>query len=168
MKLDIPFFKQDTDYTCGPAALQMAFLFLGTFTSEKKLAKVARTNSEIGTTHRGMIDTALKQKFYCYVNKNSTINEIRHFVRLSFPVIIDYTEPSSDTGHYAIISGYQDRHVILNDPWNGEGFKLSEAEFVSRWYDNHDGNNPCASWMMALSKEPFNLGKQYSPDLSSL
>lgn len=164
MKLDIPFFKQDTDYTCGPAALQMAFLFLGTFRSEQHLAKAAGTTSEIGTTHEGMIRTALEQKFYCYVNQNSTINEVRHFIKLGFPVIIDYTEPSSDTGHYAIVSGYQDGHIILNDPWNGAGFRVSEDEFAARWYDDHNGHNPCNSWMMALSKEPFALGRQYTPN----
>jgi len=29
MKLNIPFYKQDTEYTCGPVSLQMAFCFGG-------------------------------------------------------------------------------------------------------------------------------------------
>ena len=164
MKLKIPFVYQETAYTCGPAVLQMAFSFLGKFKSEKRLATEAGTNSAVGTTHQGMIDTALQENFYCYINQDSTIEEIKYFVKLGFPVIVDYTEPSSDEGHYSIVSGYQDGHIILNDPWNGKGFSLTTADFLSRWHDSHSGHRTCVQWMMVLSKEPFNLGRQYAPN----
>ncbi len=164
MKLNIPFYKQDTGYTCGPASLQMAFSFLGKFKSESALTKEAKTNKE-GTTHEGMIETALREKFYCYVNEGSSIEEIKYFVHLGLPVIVDYTEPSGEDGHYAVMSGYQDGHIILNDPWNGKGFKLPEKEFISRWYDDHKLNHRCERWIMVLSKTEINIGKQYTPHL---
>lgn len=164
MKLKIPFAWQKTMYTCGPASLHMAFSLLGwEKKSERSLSLEAGTNKENGTTHQGMIDTALIQNFYCYVNAGSTIEEIRYFIKCGLPVIVDYTEPSSDVGHYAIVSGYQDGHIILNDPWHGKGFTLTEAKFTSRWHDNHEGRRTCTHWLMALSKEPFNLGRQYAP-----
>lgn len=163
MKLTIPYHEQETEYTCGPASLQMAFSLLGKFESEKTIAVHAETNSEEGTRHQGMIDAALREKFYCYVNADSSIKEMKYFINLGFPVIVDYTEPSSDTGHYAVVSGYKNRHIILNDPWNGQGFTIAEAELVARWHDPHNGRNGCNQWMMVVSREPFSLGKQYIP-----
>jgi|SRR3989344_1751499 len=162
MKLNIPFYKQDTEYTCGPTSLQMAFSFLGKFKSEHTLAREAKTNKD-GTTHEGMIETALREKFYCYVNEGSSIEEIKYFIHLGFPVIIDYTEPSGEDGHYAVVSGYQDGYVVLNDPWNGKNFKISEKEFISRWHDCHPTHHMCVRWMMVLSKTEFSMGKQYVP-----
>ncbi|KKU81813.1 MAG: Pseudomurein-binding repeat-containing protein [Parcubacteria group bacterium GW2011_GWA1_47_8] len=164
MKLAVPYHEQETEYTCGPASLQMAFLLLGKFKSEKTIAVHAETNREEGTRHRGMIAAALREKFYCYVNADSSIKEIKYFINLGFPVVIDYTEPSSEEGHYAVVSGYKNKHIILSDSWNGKDFTLTETELVSRWYDPHNGHNGCNQWMMVVSKEPFSLGKQYIPE----
>lgn len=163
MKLKIPFYKQDTEYTCGPVSLQMAFSFLGKFKSERALAGEAKTNKN-GTTHQGMIETALKEKFFCYVNEGSSVEEIKHFIRLGFPVIVDYIEPSGNDGHYAVVSGYHHGNIVLNDPWNGKDFKLSEKEFLVRWHDCHLRNHVCTHWIMVLSKTNFSLGRQYIPD----
>ncbi len=142
----------------------MAFSFLGKFKSESALTKEAKTNKD-GTSHQGMVETALREKFYCYVNEGSSIEEIKYFIHLRLPVVVDYTQPSGEDGHYAVVSGYQDEHIILNDPWNGKNFKLSEKEFVSRWHDCHPGNHTCTWWIMVLSKTEFNMGKQYTPHL---
>lgn len=162
MRINIPFYKQDTAYTCGPAALQMAFSLLGKFKSEKALAQEAGTNKN-GTTHQGMIDTALGEKFYCYVNEGSSLEEVKYFIHCGLPVIVDYTEPSGEEGHYAVVSGYQDGRIILNDPWNGKDFKLAEKEFITRWHDCHPHNHVCKRWMLVLARKPFDLGKQYIP-----
>ena len=36
--IDVPYFKQDTDYTCGPASLQMVLAYFGIRESEEALA----------------------------------------------------------------------------------------------------------------------------------
>lgn len=165
MKLNIPFYRQDTGYTCGPTALQMAFSFLGKFKSEKNIAREAGTQSKTGTSHHGMIEAALREKFYCYVNEGSTLDELKYFIKLGHPVIVNYIEPSSDEGHYAVVTGYNNKHITLNDPWNGKDFNISEQSFLARWHDMHEGRHPCTSWIMVLGTEPFSLGKQYAPDL---
>lgn len=163
MKLNIPFYKQDTTYTCGPAVLKMVFSLLGKFKSEEKLAKEAKTTRNDGTNHEGMIDAALQEKFYCYVNEGSSLDEVKYFINRGFPVVVDYTEPSGEEGHYAVVSGHQNGHVMLNDPWNGKNFKLTDKEFTSRWHDGHGGHHRCERWIMVISREAFNLGKQYIP-----
>lgn len=163
MKIDIPFYKQDTAYTCGPVALQMAAAFLGKHASERNLARIAHTVAKKGTAHAGMIAAARAEGLYCYVNEGSSLEEITQFLRLGIPVIVDYTEPSGEEGHYAVVAGRNHGELLLNDPWNGKDFKISEKEFLARWHDKHPSGFSCERWMMALSREAFSTGKQYVP-----
>lgn len=162
MKLKIPFYQQDTDHTCGPVALQMALSFLGDFKSEKSLSKEAHTNHDVGTKHNAMIETARKEGFYCYVNNNSSLNEIKRFIISDLPAIIHFAEPQADEEHYAVVVGFEKREIILNDPWNGKNFKMKKKEFMSRWRGSQ-GNHQYKKWIMVISKNDFELGKQYFP-----
>lgn len=161
MKLKIPFYSQKTSFSCGPASLQMIFSYFKKPTTQKSLMRKAHTTHE-GTIHQNIINVALKEKFYCYVNNNSTIHEIKHFVDSGYPVIINYTEPSSEEGHYSIVRGYDKKGIVMNDPWNGKDFRLTEKEFLSRWHDHHK-HHQYKKWMMVISKTDLQLGKQYLP-----
>lgn len=159
--LDLKYFKQDNGYSCGPASLQMVFSYFGKKLGEAKLAKLAKTTKS-GTSHVNMINLARKEGFYCYVHNNSSINQIKHFIDLNLPVIINYIEPKSEEGHYAVVVGYKRNKIILDDPWNGKNFKISIKEFKKRWYDYHK-KHKYSRWILVISKKKFNLGKQYSP-----
>lgn len=162
MKLKIPFHYQNKDYTCGPASLQMVFSFFGKYEEQGKLAKMMHTTSENGTCHSQLIDAAREEGFYCYVNNNSTIDEVKHFVSEGLPVVVHYKEPSDEEGHYAVISGYGKEFITFNDPWNGKNFRISEDNFISRWHDCLN-NHASTKWVLVISKEDFHLGKQYLP-----
>lgn len=160
MNLDVPYFKQDTVYSCGVASLQMILDFFGVFESEEKLAREAHTNPESGTKHKWMIDVATKKGFYCYVNNESSLDEIGYFLEQKLPVLVHFIETSNEEGHYSIITGIQKGKVIMNDPWNGEGLRMPCDDFFSRW---HSEDNTSMRWMMVLSKEKIPLGKQFLP-----
>ena len=160
MKLKIPFLKQHTEYSCGPASLEMVLYFLGDKKSEKFLINEANTRKFTGTRHEGMISTATKEGFYCYVNSDSTFDEVKSFLSQGHPVIIDYTEPSENIGHYAVVVGYKGNRIIMNDPWNGRNFSIDEKELIERW---HDSITKSRGWMMVISKKDLQLGKQYLP-----
>lgn len=162
MKLKIPFYKQDMDYTCGPASLQMVLSFLGDFKSEKSLSEEAHTDRDVGTKHNAMIETARREGFYCYVNNDSSWNEIKSFLTEGLPVIIHFTEPQGEEGHYAVVVGFEKGEIILNDPWNGKNFKMAKKEFLPRWRGSQ-GSHRYKKWIMVISDKDFELGKQYSP-----
>ena len=160
--LKFKFFKQDNEYSCGPTCLEMVFSYFGRRISKEKLEKLAKTTKS-GTSHVNMIKVAIKEGFYCYIHNNSSINQIKHFIDIKLPVIINYIEPSSNDGHYAVIVGYNKNSIILDDPWNGKNFKISIKEFNKRWYDYHK-KHKYSRWILVVSKKKFNLGKQYAPD----
>jgi len=161
-KLKIPFYRQSSEFTCGPASLQMIFSFLGKFKKQDNLIKILHTDPKTGTRHLELINIARREKFFCYVNNNSTIHEVRHFINLRLPVVVNYNEPSTNDGHYAVVVGYDRNKIILNDPWNGKNFKMRENEFILRWHD-YLNKHTCKKWIMVVSKKDFHLGKQYFP-----
>lgn len=160
MNLDVPYFKQDTVYSCGVASLQMVLDFFGVFESEENLTKEAHTNPEIGTTYKWMIDVATKNGFYCYVNNESSLEEVGYFLEQKLPVTVRFIETSNNEDHYSVITGIQNGEVVMNDPWNGEGLRMSCEDFLSRWH-TEDKNH--IRWMMVIAKEKIPLGKQFLP-----
>ena len=154
MKLKVPFFKQDTPYTCGPVALQMALAFFGVFEGGKQLAKEVHVDHETGTKHKWMMEVAEKKGFYCYEKNESTLDDVCSLLEQNLPVIVYFIEPSEDDIHYSIITGIEKGVVTLNDPWNGEGYRIPELEFLDRWQCK---SGHYVRWFMAISREPISL-----------
>lgn len=167
-KLDIPFYKQKTEFNCGPAVLQMVFDYFGFLKDQNFLAYHANTNEEIGTTNKDMIKTATDHGFYCYVNNNSSFFEVEHFLNKGLPVIVRFIVPelgidpftNSYYEHFAIIKGVSRRGLVFNDPKFGNDFKMLKKKFLERW---HSLENKHKEWIMVVAKEDFQLGKQYLP-----
>jgi ABC-type bacteriocin/lantibiotic exporter with double-glycine peptidase domain len=157
--LAVPFYKQDKHYTCGPASLQMTLQFFGLRISEEELARLAKT-SHAGTAHADLVCAARELGFHCYVNADAQLEEIKYFLNLGLPVVVNYVEPTDEDGHYAVAIGYTKNKIVLHDPWNGPNFTLSQEEFLRRW---HDSTGSTHRWLLVLSNQGFNLGRHYAP-----
>lgn len=94
------------------------------------------------------------------MNNKSGLGEVIYFISLGLPVIVHFIEPDGDEPHYAVVTGYQQGKVMLNDPWNGKDFKIDKKKFQERW---HDERKRFHNWIMVVDKEPFDIGKQYKP-----
>lgn len=160
MQLKVPFCKQDTKYSCGAASTQMILKFFDIFFSEEELIKKLKTDEEFGVNPKEITEFFNKQGLFCYVNDQSSIEEVESFLGKGLPVMVNYLEPSNDEGHYAVVVGIANGDIILNDPWNGEKFKLTRRDFEKRWIDER-GRHP--RWMLVVSDEDLNLGKQFLP-----
>lgn len=159
--LDIPYFRQDTVYSCGAAVAQMLLRHYGIVRSERVLMEELGTNSEVGTLHSALIEVLTDAGLFCYVNNGSSLTEVARYLADGMPVCVHYIEPSTDDEHYAVVTEVTEHNVILNDPWNGERFRISATEFETRWR-SHDREFLC--WMAACSLEPFRIGRAYNPD----
>lgn len=163
--LKVPFYWQKKENTCGPASLKIVFSFFGKYHDEEELEKISGT-IERGTSHFGLINAVRNLGLYCLVNDNASLHSIKHFIDLGLPVIVNYTEPDSNEGHYAVVIGYDLKNLILNDPWNGKSFKIKYADFVKRWYDYHK-DYLSKNWMMVIAKTNFKAEKRFKPSFLS-
>ncbi len=158
--INVPYFKQQTPFSCGPATLKMVFLFYGLERTEEELAVRLRTNKHVGTLHSDMIRVAREEGFYVFENEDSSVVETAGLLKTHTPVIVHFTEPSENDNHYAVVVQVENTHLVFNDPWNGEKTTMEINDFITRWSSEHTNED---NWLMAISKDPFSLGRQYSP-----
>jgi len=159
--LKVPYFKQNTLYTCGPTSLLMVFSYYGIQASEDLLAKELDTNSDIGTKHSKMIEGVRRYGLHCYVNDQSTLQEIGYLLGYKVPVIIRFVEPAGNEDHYGVVVGFNRFFVTIHDPWSGANQRYTHKSFNERWRCDQIGT--CAQWLMAVSKESLPIGHQYHP-----
>ena len=146
----------------------MVLGFFGRKTTQEHLVRIAgiskQTAKKVGTPNNKLITATRKSGFYCYVNEASTVEEIRYYLKLGRPVIVNYLEPAFDIGHFAVVIGFNHltKKLIMCDPDPDAKkiVKMPEREFVKRW---HGGFQKHTRWMMVISKKPFQLGKQFYP-----
>ncbi len=142
---NIPYFKQSTDYTCGPASLRMVFAFFNKNENEKNISIVAKTEKLYGTCRIHIVQTARDFGFRVHTDSRSSISKIEKFLVKDFPVIVRYHDQEEDEAHYAVVYGRKNGYLYLRDPWFGPNFRISEKEFLTRWRSKKD---PKSHWMM--------------------
>lgn len=157
MKLNIPYHKQETSYTCGPSCVKMVLNYFKKNISEKRLADLEKSMPKSGTSHMHMIKCINKLNFFCFVHDKASIHSIKHFIKLKLPVIVNYINPK---GHYALITGYDKNNLILNDPHYGKNYKISFNKFERLWIS---GDHHYKEWILVINKKEFSLGRQYKP-----
>jgi len=158
--LNVPYSKQDTSFSCGAASLQMILRYFGIVKSEKDLADKFHTNSKSGTSHEAIIKAVKDEGLYYYVNNEAELEEISAFINRGLPVVVNFIELSQNEGHYAVVISIERGYVILNDPWNGENFRMTAESFIERWTNS---KNRSKQWFLAASKENIKFGKIYRP-----
>lgn len=162
--LQVPYFKQDTEYTCGPTALQMVLAYYGMRQSEVALTEQLQTTSNEGTSIQHMLEVARRNDFFVYMNNDASLGEISYLLTTyKAPSIIRYLEKDQNEDHYAVVVGLSDTDIILNDPWHGPKTRLSRVEFERRW--TCDDLGTCSKWLMAVTPKPLPFGRQYSPSV---
>lgn len=164
MQVSIPYHRQDTSYTCGPASLQMLLHhFNGVYPSESELARRLHTSNKAerdGTSHSELIRVLREEGLNVYVDNEASFGTLEAILKIGVPALVHYIEPEGDVGHYAVAVGIDTQRVYLNDPWHGSGFSLLREEFLDRW---HDGKGVFTRWLLAASPEPIFSGAHYSP-----
>jgi len=172
MELSVPFYRQENEHFCAPAVLQMLFAHHGTHFSQAELARRLGTTPEKGTRNDRMVGVLREEKFYCYENNESTALEIRHYVLLCLPVVVNFIEHSEKEGHYALIVGFDTDNFIMHDPLHGERYIVAEKDFVSRWHDDpnlrhHPDYSVYERWMLVADKTTALFGTIYPPKNSA-
>ncbi len=147
---NVPFHRQSKDYTCGPSALRMVFDYWGIKKKEDELARRLNLSAESpkGTLQSKMIEMARAEGLEVKSHSQATLSEISLAIMNGCPVIVDYLEPSNDEYHYAVVVGETASDFILNDPWNGEDFRINKDEFLARWKDGEGSHR----WLMICNK----------------
>lgn len=149
MQLSVPFYRQKTWHTCGPACLKMLFAFHDKRIAERRIALEAGTNRSTGTPRKAMLRAARTQGFACKMSSNGTWSDIQQCLKSGLPVLINYRDPFDNEGHYALVIGMNEKNVVLHDPYNGEEFELPVRKLKELWLGYKTRSHHCG-WMMTV------------------
>ena len=133
----LPFFKQRTNYYCGPAVLQMILKAHGVRLTQDTIALEAKTTREYGTKTEDMVRFLRGKGFVVVDGNGKTIADIERALARGDIVIVCYMERHLDWGHYSSVAGIEHGRIDLLDPAekDGSGLPFPLDEFESRWRD---------------------------------
>lgn len=138
MLLNLKYYPQFSDYSCAAACLRMVFGHYGKKFSEEKLVQFLSISEKHGVSHEKIIRLVRRLGFVPYEYKNGTVRDLIICLEKGTFPIVNYLEPFSNKGHYAVITGYKrkEKKIILADPRNGDDFTISWNMFKKRWINN--------------------------------
>lgn len=168
--ISVPFHYQDNRYYCGPAALEMVFDFYGEDIPQTEIADVARTHPNVTykdelrrAAHFSNASTSLgmempsnitgyssrKVGYAAFGTEGLTTDDLEALVAGGQPIIVlmNWTQSEPD-GHYRVVIGYNETHIIMHDPWNktwggtygGANTAMTYSTFLLLWrYSNNWG-----------------------------
>ncbi len=141
--ISVPFYYQEKDYYCGPAALQMVFNYYGENVSQLEIADVARTIGEPvsstfhdelrraghfsnGSTSMGdeMPEnitgyTSRRLGYAAFEAYSMNLTTAKSLTDQRKPLILLMWYSSNHVlAHFRVVTGYNETHVFLHDPWN--------------------------------------------------
>jgi ABC-type bacteriocin/lantibiotic exporter with double-glycine peptidase domain len=165
MMLDVPQGQQSYSYDCGAKALHLVLAYYGEEVPYKNLLKVAKRHNVYGMTEKEMEALAHRHGLKTESKINWTLDEIKKHIRQGEPVIVllqgwadnkltkKEWERTNDYGHYAIVVGFDEGRVILNDPLSFRKVWLTEDEFKAKWHGDEADNLPQYAFV-AYGKKP--------------
>lgn len=150
--------REITNYTCGPATLEMLLSFVGVRTSQAKLIRSIRAKNKIKTYGIDVNDMAKatriagKGKLSFWRKREATISDVASTVqKFSYPVGVEwqgdfYENEDEDKGHYTVVTGVNkgSGYLRISDPYFNHYFNYGEVdrryditEFVKKWWDTN-------------------------------
>jgi ABC-type bacteriocin/lantibiotic exporter with double-glycine peptidase domain len=155
----IPHYKQETNYTCGPACMRMALASFGIVKSEKWLAGKMRTSKKNGTPYASFPGVARRLGLDFVQEEKSSLATVTGLIRKGFVVIVCILCKDDKSGHYAILARRSEKKVFLLDPWAGDVHPCPMPCFFKSWTAGGTVS-PKPRWLFAVKKAAGALGAQ--------
>jgi ATP-binding cassette subfamily B protein len=142
IRLETSSFKQRRAM-CGPVCLKIVLAYFGKRVPEKVLARACRSSPLSGTTGKNLLRGAGRFGFRGELVDHSNFRTMRKWLRRGVPVIVDWMSTSVSgprrsaraCGHYSVVCGLDERHIVLQDPSIGRRRRLAREHFRDVWFD---------------------------------
>lgn len=152
--LDVPDVRQQTDYSCGAAALASVLQHHGIDFDEAELREILGSDPQDGTTIPAIAGFAARQGLAVTMARMD-LAKLRGHLEAGRAVIapIQADDPAANTGgHYVVVIGHGGGKLTLQDPMAGRG-EIDEAAFDRRWHDVDKTLRQVDHYGIAVGKE---------------
>ena len=143
----LPYYHQETDFSCGPACVQMVLEFFGVKKREEELRQQMNARPRIGTSHQSLIRALRTHGLICRARSDASLRDLDSALGKDHPAIINFIDPSTNEGHYAVMTATTKTAIITHDPWNGPNTTYERKSFVQRW---HNSTSRSQQWMLEV------------------
>lgn len=147
--LGVPLVRQQTGYSCGPAALGAVLKYFGVWDgAEQQLYKILRTSVEEGTLPEDLAAGAWHFGLGAVVESGMTIARLRTVLASGRLVILEFQawrdaerratlwRDTWTDGHYAVLIGLDARFAYFMDPSTAGSYTfIPLPELEERWHD---------------------------------
>jgi predicted double-glycine peptidase len=142
--LSLPLVSQETDYTCGTAAVKSVLQNLGKHFPESVLAERLGSNPKYGTAYNRIVSFFENLQIETEAKEGMTIECLEKSIDNGFPVIVCFQawgipeqyEEGWDEGHYSVVAGYDADNFYFMDPSTNDKYAfIPKEEFLRRWHD---------------------------------
>jgi len=148
----IPYFRQETEWSCGATCLRMVLAAMGIKKSEKQVIQLLKTNSRWGTNNASFGLFAEKKKWSYSVVQNPTYEELSYFFKNGYLIILNFHLEEEESGHFAVLEDFSSRSLTLLDPKQGR-VCYSLKEFDRLWVNTHTKlSGKLQKWFFAVKK----------------
>ena len=138
--ISVPYFRQETNYTCGPACLRMILSFHGINQTEDDLVTLSNCTTK-GTYIKKLTSAANHFNIHANYTKNSNLSHIKQEINTGRPIIVlikpkyIYEDNKQNHSHYIVIMDIKNDKIIYNDPGirNGKLLYCEEEAFIKGW-----------------------------------
>jgi predicted double-glycine peptidase len=171
IKVEVPHYRQQRNWTCGDASLLMVGRYFGVGPpDEDGYVKLLHSTPEHGTSPEWIVRGAEKIGLkVVWSGEGMTTAGLKSYLDQEFPVIVDLQAwarhpenfgTDEDDGHYIVACGYGDGLIYFADPSldKDRGF-ISEDELDLRWHDKEDGGKTYDHWGLVLSRTDETAGE---------
>lgn len=138
-KLVVPYYKQNCDYTCGPACLRMVLKYFGVDQDEVSLTMLCRTTVG-GTGLAEVVDAAQYFEFQGEWKIGAKIADLTTALKQGIPVmavvdarVLHRIEMPKPVGHMIVIFAMDDNMIFYHDPEIGPNQVVSQPIFITSW-----------------------------------
>jgi predicted double-glycine peptidase len=171
IKIPIPDAPQETDYTCGAAALQAICHYYGVGPGDEHIiAKDMAIDPRVGANPDQVIKAARKYGLNHLVGQPMLINELIRRIDLHRPTMCmlqaygDRSNYEKDwiDGHWVVAIGFDERGIYFEDPSQTlpRGY-LAYPELQARWHDTGRRGKRIFYFGVSLWKKTKRVYPQY-------
>lgn len=166
--------RQETSFTCGPAAMQTVLDSFGIYRRQSDLARELGTTAAEGTRPDALLRCAWSEGLHAKQSRNTRFETVVAAVRRGARVILNFQAwpergqrvgQGAQDGHYAVVQRATDEELVLVDPSSERPVLLSREDLEDRWYDVDADGHPVhrlAIFIEGAARPPVPLRQQES------
>lgn len=137
MKLNVPYFSQEKNTTCGVACLRMVMAFYGKDIEESELEEACETGW-LGNTCGELVQGVQEYGFEAEETENISADYVKTILRKNHPIIALLDAAIlyggiEGFGHFVVITGLEDDKICYNDPDMDKEIEKSTTDFFKAW-----------------------------------